>query len=88
MRIFVGNKKRIPVAKCLQCDTKFESVSGIGGDMTPAVGAFTICAECGFVTVFDQNMHLRPVSELEARRLSKDPRMQSIQMAIIEAKKK
>lgn len=54
---------RMPEAHCPTCDEKLDAVTSIDADGMPERGDISLCAYCGEILEFDDNMQLIVITE-------------------------
>ena len=67
--------QKVP-ANCLLCGKRLDGAaqtSDEGGGPTP--GSLSICAYCAAIAIYDEHLHLRPLTEAEAREVEADPEL-------------
>ncbi len=57
---------------CPTCHVKIDVATAIDDDVTPVPGNYTLCAECGDVLVFTDDMGVRGLSQSEIDRIKID----------------
>lgn len=61
----------MPPSNCLDCGKVLDAATGITGG-TPAAGCLSICIYCGAVTMYGDDLRLRPLTEVEIEDIQKD----------------
>jgi hypothetical protein len=59
--------------KCLHCDKVMDRATGHNNDEAPQPGAIAICAYCGHIMMFDNNLSFREITDAEAVDIAGDP---------------
>jgi hypothetical protein len=62
---------RLPASNCLNCGKKLDGAEGVQGG-EPGPGCLSICVYCGAVTIYGDDLHLRPLTEDEAAKLAQE----------------
>ncbi len=68
--------------KCLNCGYKLDAATEVGGDGSPESGDATICIQCSHLMIFDEDLKLRELNDLEIVELAGDRRMVGAMNAI------
>lgn len=67
---------------CTNCGAKLDAVSATdGSDYAPEPGSLSICAYCGTIAIFEDNMSLRPMTSKEIDELSNDVQSEIIRIS-------
>lgn len=70
---------RTPPNKCLLCGAMLDAATSMGNKSAPDPGSLSICGECGAVSVFADDLTLRPLTDVEVREItSSDETMQML----------
>ena len=60
---------------CPYCGHNRRCATGLDGQRRPKAGDYTVCAKCGSVSVFDEQLMLRPPSPQQTQYLIENPQM-------------
>ena len=82
----LGKDHVVPPSACTNCGRVLDCATGVAHDHEedPVPGrreCFTVCASCGHVMMFDDDMRLRDLTADEAVDVAGDPRLLAIQRA-------
>jgi len=61
-----------PESRCLRCGKKFAAATECSRTDGPTPGSLLVCFHCGAVTVYDDDLRIRPFTEREAAELAAD----------------
>lgn len=56
---------KIKESICLGCGVKLDAATSTDGDFDPQPGSISICAYCGSIAIFKDDMSLRPFTQEE-----------------------
>ena len=62
----------MPPSKCLNCGKLLDAATCVQGKHAPDAGSLSICIDCGAVTIFGDDLRLRPLTEAEAKDVQSD----------------
>jgi hypothetical protein len=68
-----------PVAQCVDCGKWLDGAAGVDTDDAPDPGDFTVCAYCGSIMVYKDDLTLRQPNAAEALEVAGDERILAIQ---------
>jgi len=58
--------RKVPESQCLSCGVTMDAASVWGSEAhTPSPGDITLCAYCGYIMAFDDEMRLRDLTSEE-----------------------
>jgi hypothetical protein len=69
------------VPQCVDCGKRLDGAAGVDTDDAPDPGDFTVCAYCGNIMVYDDDLSLRRPNAAEAREIAGDKRILALQRA-------
>lgn len=72
----------IPVATCPHCGYRMDMATEAYGDTAPKPGDISLCAKCGVLAVFDEQMRQRAPTPAEALAFNADPRVIRAQIVL------
>lgn len=72
-----------PSNHCLSCSEIIDAATGPG---SPSPGDISVCAHCGHVTVFDDNLKLRAPTDAEVIDIAGNPELLAMQSARLAVK--
>ena len=67
---------------CVKCGYRLDSTTNVSRKERPTAGDLSICAECGFVTAFDDQLKRRLLTPEERQRVASDERIIQLQILI------
>jgi hypothetical protein len=70
-----------PIVQCVDCGKQLDGAAGIDTDAAPNPGDFTVCAYCGSIMVYNDELTLRQPNAAEVRKVAGDNRILAIQRA-------
>ena len=56
-------KTLITKSNCPECNTELNAATGIGHEYTPSKDDITVCAECGEILQFNEDLSLRSIDD-------------------------
>lgn len=71
----LGQSRRVPESSCTRCGDKLDAATCVGDDEGPTPGDITICATCGHVMAFADDLILRELTAEEAEMVADEPRI-------------
>jgi hypothetical protein len=78
----LGEDQHLPTRPtCLSCGKLLDGVTGVGADGLPGPGDFSLCAYCGHIMVFTDDLMLREPTGKEIHEIAGDERILMIQRA-------
>jgi len=72
----------ISSSECPGCGRYLDVATSFKGE-EPEVGSASICSECGYIAIFDENLKLRDPTEAELEEIKKEPVVQQL-LALME----
>lgn len=78
---FAGRSVRVPMSACLGCGKRMDGATGVDYRGGPQPGHITVCIGCGHVMAFDEDMHLRRLTDAEMIEIAGDRRLIDVQRA-------
>lgn len=66
---------------CPGCGAKLDAATSTDGDYDPKPGSVSICAYCGSIAIFEDDMSLRPLTQEEIDELPDDAREQILSIS-------
>lgn len=63
---------RTPLSFCYRCGERMDAATAVENGTKPSPGAFSICAYCGAILVFDAELRLRRATFDELEQLRKE----------------
>ena len=79
MNIEVGEEVPLPPRICPQCGSEGHSTACVGSDDAPVPGDLSICAECGYMMAFGDDMNLYHLSEQDQLMVACDPKVKAVE---------
>jgi hypothetical protein len=61
---------RTPEQKCLACNYKIDATTSAFGEHKPRAGDYTMCLNCGAVSIFKEDLTLRAPTPEEKRAIA------------------
>jgi hypothetical protein len=87
MKPIIGLDVGVPTSPCPYCGTKLDGAFGFENNDVPEPGDASICAYCGGIFIFDQNLELREPQGNEFNQLAGDRRILKVQKLLAEVKR-
>jgi hypothetical protein len=65
-------------SKCLNCGKVLDAATCTDRESAPTPGSLSVCAYCSAVSMFDENLKLRPLTEAEVEEIFADPELAAL----------
>ena len=69
----------VPESMCLNCGKGLDAATAVQDDSNPKPGDFSICLNCGHLSVFAADLTLRPPTDAELIEVAGDPTLLRLQ---------
>lgn len=63
----IGRSIELDHNPCLNCGAPLDAAKGVGNDKKPRPGDISVCAYCGHIMAFDEQLKLRQLNDDEVR---------------------
>ena len=73
-----------PICHCLDCGTEMDAVTCVTSDAVPKNGDITFCLKCGHIMAFNDDLTVRPLTDVEMYEIAGDRKIIMISEAIHE----
>jgi hypothetical protein len=73
-------KSRTPASPCPGCGETLDGATGANTDSAPTPGALSMCAYCAAVTIFGDDLRLRPLKPAEVAKIESEPETMALLM--------
>lgn len=70
-----------PPTRCTNCNGLLDGATGVGHDHAPTPGSVTVCAYCGHLMAYDDNLAMRELTGDEIVELAGDRHLRQAMMA-------
>ena len=78
---FLGDGREVP-AECPNCGTVHDMASAVDDNVWPKPGDASICIMCGHLSVFDEHLKLRHMTDDEVDKYAGDDRIVAAMTAL------
>ena len=68
----------VPLSHCCNCGCELDWALNADGHY-PVAGAYSICADCGHLMMFDEALRLRNLTDQEVIKIAGDPQLLELQ---------
>jgi hypothetical protein len=82
--MYLGEDHKTKENFCPFCNHQLDGCSQVNGNNFPDPGSYSVCIQCGNVSVFDDDLSLRKPHAEEESEIQKNPNVLEAQRAIFE----
>jgi hypothetical protein len=74
-RRIISHTNRLSSGNCLNCGVEIDSATSVGHRHQPRPGSIAICIVCSHIMAYDENIHLREMTDEECLAIAGNPEL-------------